>query len=132
MNYVPEQELFDQLYIESCQLGFDTYDHLPLRTENVKYPFVVIGDTQQIPINYRNAIGGTFNVTINVWSTAEDRYTVSKMMERLARLGKEVVITDHFRFVGRLNQEDRQIITDTSVPDTVLKHGILTLVFNLG
>lgn len=130
--YVPEQELFDQLYIESDQLGFDTYDHLPLRTENSKYPFVVIGDTQQIPINYRNAVGGTFNVTIHVWSTGEDRFTVAKMMERLARLGEEVVITDHFRFVGRFNQEDRQIITDTSVPDTVLKHGILTLVFNLG
>lgn len=130
--YVPEQELFDQLYIESDQLGYDTYDHLPLRTENANYPFVVIGDTQQIPINYRNAMGGTFTVTIHVWSTGEDRFTVAKMMERLARLGEEVVITDHFRFVGRFNQEDRQIITDTSVPDTVLKHGILTLVFNLG
>lgn len=130
--YVPEQELFDQLYIESDQLGYDTYDHLPLQTENAKYPFVVIGDTQQIPINYRNAMGGTFTVTIHVWSTGEDRFTVAKMMERLACLGEEVVVTDHFRFVGRFNQEDRQIITDTSVPDTVLKHGILTLVFNLG
>ena len=132
MMYVPEQELFDQLYIECDQLGYDTYDHLPLRTENAKYPFVVIGDTQQIPINYRNAMGGTFTVTIHVWSTGEDRFTVAKMMERLAWLGEEVVVTDHFRFVGRFNQEDRQIITDTSVPDTVLKHGILTLVFNLG
>lgn len=102
MVYVPEQELFDQLYIESEQLGYNTYDHLPLRTQNAKYPFVMIGDTQQIPINYRTAIGGR---TIN---------------------------TEHFHFVGRLNREDRQIITDTSVPDTVLKHGILTLVFNLG
>ena len=132
MTYVPEQELFDQLYIESGRLGFDTYDHLPLRTENAKYPFVVVGDTQQIPINYRNAVGGTFTVTIHVWSTGEERYTVSKMMARLAQLGEGIVVTDHFRFVGRLNREDRQIITDTSVPDTVLKHGILTLVFNLG
>lgn len=132
MDYVPEQELFDQLYIESDRLGFDTYDHLPLRTENAKYPFVVIGDTQQIPINYRTAIGGTFTVTLHIWGDGESRYTVSNMMERLASLGEEVVITDHFRFIGRFNQEDRQIITDTSVPDTVLKHGILTLVFNLG
>ncbi|MDM8222131.1 DUF3168 domain-containing protein [Limosilactobacillus vaginalis] len=132
MVYVPEQELFDQLYIESEQLGYNTYDHLPLRTENAKYPFVMIGDTQQIPINYRTAIGGTFTVTLHVWGDGESRYTVSKIMERLAELGGRTINTEHFHFVGRLNREDRQIITDTSVPDTVLKHGILTLVFNLG
>lgn len=132
MDYVPEQELFDQLYVESDQLGFDTYNHLPLRTKNAKYPFVVIGDTQQIPINYRTAIGGTFTVTLHIWGDSESHYTVSNMMERLASLGEGVLTTDHFRFIGRFNQEDRQIITDTSVPDIVLKHGILTLVFNLG
>ena len=120
MVYVPEQELFDQLYIESEQLGYNTYDHLPLRTQNAKYPFVMIGDTQQIPINYRTAIGGTFTVTLHVWGDGESRYTVSKIMERLAELGGRTINTEHFHFVGRLNREDRQIITDTSVPDTVL------------
>jgi hypothetical protein len=128
---VPEQELFDQLYVESDALGFNTYDHLPLRTENAEYPFVVIGDTQQLQINYRTAIGGTFTITLHVWAEGEDRYTVAQMLAKLAKLGEGVLLTDHFRFVGRYNQEDRQIITDTSVPNTVLKHGILTLVFNL-
>lgn len=128
---VPEQELFDQLYVESDKLGFNTYDHLPLRTENAEYPFVVIGDTQQLQINYRTAIGGTFTITLHVWAEGEDRYTVAQMLAKLAKLGEGVLLTDHFRFVGRYNQEDRQIITDTSVPNTVLKHGILTLIFNL-
>ena len=131
MTDVPEQELFDQLYVESDELGFDTYDHLPLRTENAEYPFVVIGDTQQLPINYKTALSGTFSITLHVWAEGEDRYTVAKMLAGLAKIGEGVLLTDHFRFVGRYNQEDRQIITDTSVPDTVLKHGILTLVFNL-
>ena len=129
---IPSQELFDQLMIACEDIGYNVYDHLPLQRENAEYPFVVVGDTQQIPINYRTAMGGTFTITLHVWAEGEDRYLVAKMMERLARLGEQVIITDHFRFIGRLNQEDRQIITDTSVPDTVLKHGILTLVFNLG
>lgn len=131
MDYVPEQELFDQLYIESDALGYDTYDHLPLRNENAKYPFVVIGDIQQIPINYKTALGGTITITLHVWGDGESRFQVSQMLNHLAKLGEGVLISDHFRFVGRFNQENRQINTDTSVPDTVLQHGILTLVFNL-
>ena len=42
MMYVPEQELFDQLYIESDQLGYDTYD--PLATTNRERKVSVRGD----------------------------------------------------------------------------------------
>ena len=54
------------------------------------------------------------------------------MSEKLAELANRVLITDHFRFVGRPSRTDKQILTDTSVPDTVLKHGIVALVFTLG
>lgn len=131
MDYVPEQELFDQLYIESDALGYDTYDHLPMRKENAKYPFVVIGDVQQVPINYKTVLGSKISITLHVWGDGESRFQVSQMLDNLAKLGEGKLLSDHFRFIGRFNQEDRQIITDTSVPDTVLNHGIVTLVFNL-
>lgn len=131
MNYVPQQELFDQLYIESEKLGFNTYDHLPMRTENAEYPFVVIGNNQMITANYKTAIGGQFNQTIDVWGDEEMRFEVSSMMNQLNQLGQGYLITDHFRFIGRIGQNESQIIQDTSVPNTVLNHGILTLVFNL-
>lgn len=132
MNYVPDQELFDYIYSASQEMGFDTYDHLPMQSENVSYPFVNISDVQQLNIANKTAIGAELHITLNVWGNAESRFTVSEMSEKLSELANRVLITDHFRFIGRPSRTDKQIITDMSVPDTVLKHGIVMLVFNLG
>lgn len=129
--YLPDQELFDYVYSASQEMGFDTYDHLPMQSENAAYPFVNIGDVQQLNIANKTAIGAELHITLNVWGNAESRFTVSQMSEKLSELANRVLITDHFRFVGRPSRTDKQIITDTSVPDTVLKHGIVMLVFNL-
>ena len=130
--YLPDQELFDYIYSASQEMGFDTYDHLPMQSENASYPFVNIGDVQQLNIANKTAIGAELHITLNVWGNAESRFTVSQMSEKLAELANRVLITDHFRFVGRPSRTDKQILTDTSVPDTVLKHGIVALAFNLG
>lgn len=129
--YLPDQELFDYIYSASQEMGFDTYDHLPMQSENAAYPFVNIGDVQQLNIANKTAIGAELHITLNVWGNAESRFTVSQMSEKLSELANRVLITDHFRFVGRPSRTDKQIITDTSVPDTVLKHSIVMLVFNL-
>lgn len=132
MNYVPDQELFDYMYSASQEMGFDTYDHLPMQSENASYPFVNIGDVQQLNTANKTAIGAELHITLNIWGDGESRFVVSQMSEQLAELANRVLITDHFRFIGRPSRTDKQIITDTSVPDTVLKHGIVMLVFNLG
>lgn len=132
MNYVPDQELFDYIYSASQEMGFDTYDHLPIQSENASYPFVNIGNVQQLNIANKTAIGAELHITLNIWGDGESRFVVSQMSEQLAELANRVLITDHFRFIGRPSRTDKQIITDTSVPDTVLKHGIVMLVFNLG
>lgn len=130
--YLPDQELFDCIYQHSEDMGFNTYDHLPLRTENASYPFVEVGDVQQINIANKTAIGAQLNITLNVWGGAEDRFVVSQISEQLSELANGVLLTDHFRFVGRPSKTDKQILTDMSVENTVLKHGIIMLVFNLG
>lgn len=129
MNYSPQQELFDQLMIVSQSMGIDTYERLPMK--EVPYPFVVIGENQLIPVNLKTAIGGQISQTIHVWGDEEMRPTVSSIMNQLSQVGYGELLTKHFRFVGRVGQTDSQIIQDTSVPNTVLNHGILTLVFNL-
>ena len=113
-------------------MGFSTYDHLPLENEDAKYPFVNIGDVQQLNVANKTAIGAELHITINVWGNNEERFDVAKITEQLAELANQVLLTTHFRFVGRPSRTDKQIITDTIVPDTVLKHGILMLVFSLG
>ncbi len=131
MKYSPQQELYDQIYIASEDLGFNTYDHLPMQTENAEYPFVIVGENQLIPLNLKTAIGGQLNQTIHVWGDEDMRFTVADILNQLAQLGYQTIQTEHFRFVGRIGRQDCQIMQDTSVPNTVLNHGILTLVFNL-
>lgn len=129
---LPDQELFDYIFEKSWELGFNTYDHLPLRNENAPYPFVEIGDVQQVDLPTKTAIGAQLTITINIWGDGESRFNVSQMAEKLAQLANQSFVTDNFRFIGRPSQTDKQIVTDTSVEDAVLKHGILTLVFSLG
>lgn len=127
----PDQELFDCIMIASQDYGFETYDHLPLETENASYPFVEIGDIQQLNLPNKTALGARFIVNLNVWGDNEMRLDVSQMSDCLSSLANHVLLTDHYRFVGRPGQTDKQILNDTSVENTVLKHGILTLVFDL-
>ena len=130
MLLIPTQELYDKIFEASQRLKFDTYDYLPAK--EVGYPFVQLANTQQTTLNLKTAKGGLISQTIHVWGTLEMRYQVTQMMERLNQLADGTLITDNFRFVGRNNQSDFQIMNDTSVPDTVLVHGVLTLFFNIG
>lgn len=130
MLAIPTQELYDKIFEVSQSLGFDTYDYLPAK--EVEYPFIQLANTQQTTLNLKTAKGGLISQTIHVWGTLKMRYQVTQIMEQLNQLSDRTLITDNFRFVGRNNQSDFQIMNDTSVPDTVLVHGVLTLFFNLG
>lgn len=127
----PAQELFDQLVIECESMGYKVYDHLPMENEPTPYPFLVMGMTQVIPLAYKGSLGGQFHQTIDVWSDSESRSLVTQIINKLALLGSRTIKTKHFRFAARPGLQDQQILTDTSVPDTVLYHGSITLAFSL-
>ena len=69
----PDQLIYDYLFELSLNAGYTTYDHLPLESENVPYPFVVIGAVQTIPITTKNAVYGTITVNIDVWGNDDRR-----------------------------------------------------------
>jgi hypothetical protein len=122
----PGQELYDRLYIYSEDLHYDTYDQLP--KDGTSYPFVVIGDIENMFSNYKTEVGGRVAVTLNVWGTEFMRTDVDYMLEKLTSIS--TVATEHFKFTNRLNELQNQIISDTSVPNTRLLHGVSTLVFD--
>ncbi len=127
----PSQELFDQLMIECEDMGYTVYDHLPMENESSPYPFLVMGMTQLIPVSFKGALGGQVHQTIDVWGDSESRPLVTQIINKLALLGSRTIKTKHFRFAARPGLQDQQILTDTSVPDTVLYHGSITLAFSL-
>jgi hypothetical protein len=118
-----QEELFDRLYFfAQNELGFDTYDSLP--RDGTKYPFVEIAETDLVSDNLKNAYSGTITQTINVWGDQDMRFLVVQMMNKFC---VDRMKSDHYTF--NLKNLQKRILPDSSVPNTRLFHGILTLEF---
>lgn len=127
---LPEQVIYDYVYSQSESLGFKTYDHLPMESENAPYPFVVIGEISSTDVNLKTALNKTTTLTIHFWGDGESRFKLNEMAEKLEK-SIETGYTDGYAVVVRHSQTHKQLIQDTSVPNTVLNHLVLTLVFFL-
>lgn len=125
----PHMELYNALFIRSQELGFDTYDHLPLDGENAPYPFVVVGEMQTVKSATKTALQAEFYITCHVWGREEQRLKVSQMMAQLDDV--QLLYGKHYTFVQIFRDTDQQMMQDTSVPNTVLNHGVITLAFKL-
>lgn len=119
-----DQELYDVLYYYSqSELKFDTYDQLP--RSDASYPFVHFGVTEEDSGTIKNAKSGELTQTINVWGTEDMHFNITQMMDKLT---VDKLSTDHCVF--KLKQRQKQILPDSSVQNSRLFHGILTLVFD--
>lgn len=127
----PGQELFDYVGYQSELMGYDTYDHLPMESENASYPFVQIGDYDIVPVPNKSAIGAQVNLTVNVWGNQDERLVVDTMANSLLMVVSKRFKTEHYRFRGMLSGSNVQMMQDTSVPDTVLNHAIVQMKFRL-
>ncbi len=120
----PELELFDRLYYYSQnELNYDTYDQLPRLEAN--YPFIELAETENNSINTKNAYSGSIMQTINVWGDQDMRFKIAQMMNKFV-LNR--VVSNHYIF--NLTSYQKRILPDSSVPNTRLYHGVLTLVFD--
>lgn len=126
-----DQLIFDYLFQLSLNSGYFTYDHLPLESENATYPFVVIGSVQTLPVVTKNALQGQLVANVDVWGDGEGRFKVSQMMNDIFVQTLQLVELGGYSVRLKIDDYDNQIIQDTSVPNTVLNHGMMTLVFNL-
>ena len=126
-----DQLIFDYLFQLSLNSGYSTYDHLPLETENAPYPFVVIGSVQTLPVVTKNALQGQIVANVDVWGDGEGRFKVSQMMNDIFVQSSQPVELDGYSVRLKIDDYDNQIMQDTSVTNTVLNHGMMTLVFNL-
>ena len=122
----PQQELFTKLLLTLRQGPYDVYDGA-LPPDGTPYPFVYLGDVQQIDQELKNSMLGNVHATIHVWhSTPKQRGTVSSMLLYIKALCSTLEHTDNFAwFVKGFNQN---ILTDTTTK-TPLLHGILEVEF---
>ena len=122
----PQQELFTKLLLTLRDKWSDVYDgYLP--PAGTPYPFVYLGDVQQIDEELKNAMLGNVHAKIHVWhNTPKQRGTVSSMLLSIKELCLNLHHTENFAwFVKNVNQH---IITDTTTK-TPLLHGVLEVEF---
>lgn len=90
----PDQELYDKLFELSQGLGYKTFDYLPAEEEG--YPFVYIGQTQELPQGNKFAYTGEMNVTLHVYGEMTNRKLVSDVKGNLLREIKRLKETPSF------------------------------------
>ncbi|WP_429971281.1 hypothetical protein ACQW5G_01170 [Fructilactobacillus sp. Tb1] len=127
----PEQALFDALFKESMALQYPTYDHLPLGTEQATYPFVNIGEVQFVPMVTVDSIQGSLSLTVHIWGDGKQRKRVSDMMNTLFLYAVNLENVGDYRVQFHYQASTTRLLDDTSVPNSILKHGILELEFRL-
>lgn len=118
----PQQEIFTALIIELRKLGYGVYDgYLP--PDGTTYPFIYIGDSQQIDDANKNAVFGNVFQTIHVWhSDPGRRGTVSSMLLVIKQVCRRIDRTTNFTWdVRNISQ---RIIPDNTT-STPLLHAIL-------
>ena len=118
----PQQELFSRLKIDLEAKGYAVYDGF-LPPENTPYPFIYLGDFQQVDSVYKNATTGTVYPTIHIWhNNPRQRGTVSAMLLDVKAVCWQIKRTPHYAWMVR--NANQRIITDTTTKAPLL-HGVL-------
>lgn len=122
----PQQELFTALKLNIESLGYAVYDGF-LPTDGTPYPFVYLGDFQQIDVANKSKINGRVYGTIHVWSnTPKNRGTVSKMLLGIKTACRDVEHTTSFAWA--LRNVNQRILSDNTTK-TPLLHGVIEAEF---
>lgn len=118
----PQQELFIAIKLALEALGYDVYDGF-LPPEDTPYPFIYLGDFQQIDDANKSAVFGDVYPTIHVWSnTPNQRGTVSKMLLDIKTVCRKIEHTTNFAW--SLRDVNQRILADNTTK-TPLLHGVV-------
>ena len=123
----PQQVLFSLLKTSLENAGYDVYeDGLP--PKNTPYPFIYLGNTQQIDDILKHGITGYIYQTVHVWSNKpRERGTFSNILFDVKNVASNIGESKGFSFM--LENVDQTILPDNTT-DVPLLHGVLDLKFD--
>lgn len=124
MTIQPDQELFDAVFKICEDLGYDTYDYLP--SEGTDYPFVYLGESQELPKETKTVIFGKIQQMIHIYGLQTERKQVSDMKGAILEQVRNLRKTKNFNWKISNNQTQPQMIPDKST-NTALWHGVIPL-----
>lgn len=123
----PEQELYDTIFSKIMDMGYTVYDYLPPANENVEYPFVVVGNVESVGQANKGALFATISIHIDVWGSRTDRMSVTTITDALYKSLVNGIQGEDYEYKPRFNQNTKQFIQDTSIPDQIFNRGMLDL-----
>lgn len=124
-----DQDLFDTLFLLSQLLKYDTYDVRP--PESAVYPFVQIGDVQVVPRAAGDRLVGSLFTTIELFGGRTQRKLLSEMTEAIFMRSINLRRTTSYGIAANVKGCSKQMIKDTSVPNTTLWHSIIELEYRI-
>lgn len=120
----PDQQIYDELFKISLELGYDTYNYLP--PEGIEYPFVFIGEQISTDFTNKTMVTGEVMQRIHVYGDKDKRRQVTDMMNNLIYQIRKITHTDTFYI--SIKSLRKQILLDTSTNETLL-HGLIEIDF---
>lgn len=120
----PQQFIFDEVFIQSLNLGYKTFDYLP--SSSAGYPIVIIGEQFSEDVANKTNVHGFVNQTIHIYHNRKRRRELTDMINALKASFRRMKQAGPYRV--RVNSIDDQIMFDNSTAETLL-HGIIDVEF---
>lgn len=122
----PQQELFVKLLIELRKEGYRVFDG-PIAPEDAKYPFICVGESQQLDDQNKTAVFGAVYQTLHVWhNDMHKRGDLSNILLAIKHICRRLEHTKNFDWT--VQGVDQRILTDTTTKEPLL-HGVLDVTF---
>lgn len=121
----PQQQIFDAVFKVCKTLGYDTYDYLP--ANQVKYPFVFIGEEFDSDQANKSTVTGRVHQTIHIYNDYRKRGDTTTMMDNIKRELRKLKHTRNFYI--NLRNINSKTLPDNSTAQALI-HGIVEVEFS--
>lgn len=120
----PDQELYDEVF-KICQgLGYNVFTYLP--PDKTPYPFVYIGESQELPTATKSILFGTIQLSIHIYGLHTKRKQVSDMKGAIMHELRTFRQSENFNWKILNNSTQPQMLQDTTT-NTALWHCVIPL-----
>lgn len=122
-------EIYNKLYTELKQLGFNVYDITP--KTKLTFPIVIIDTIMTIPdtiVKNNNDSFDRVNVLLKIYDYQSERGRLMENMQVIQETFKNIKETKTYKWTCVLNSMSKDVIIDTTTTDILLK-GTLSVDF---
>lgn len=120
----PDQELYDEVF-KICQgLGYNVFTYLP--PDKTPYPFVYIGESQELPSATKSILVGTIQLSIHIYGLHSKRKQISDMKGTIMQQLRKFRQSRNFNWKILNNNTQPQMLQDTTT-NTALWHCVIPL-----